>query len=706
MIKYNSQNINDWNFGDDNIVKVYRNGAVVYYKVTNESPTPPTPSVNYAVVDDISLYTATTYTDVYNKADDSWYKLNNNNQYEQYGVYGESTGVSETFYEGKLSLVGDYEYLYSGGSWVNLGEVSGNSTTYEITNEDMYEYQGVEMSTTFKIPVADVEALGGYLDLTIDEQGGGRLSISTTTYRHMSPTKNGTVTNDGTYYNYELLDIETITIDRINYWDLTPIHIIVGSTVLPMYYDEKLQPDFYKTYSSVASMESETDVFDGKYGQVGDVIYKYENGWNTTNDKMMVGTAINGVRSFTFDVNNSNTPNAKAYVNGSSDENGISEWVYQNNSTISSFRFDTGNGIGTTKQLVSYKVNNLDTSTFTTASNFLLTGNYPNLREIDFPATITSITSTLILNVTSNNCPIKVNILSQNNIERTNTKEWFSIPNVELYLYHGIKIGNYKPVVPTKMNNLKIYVPSSAITSYRNDDYAKFYIPFITPLDNGECDLSYSYIYSNYYSNAANTYIDFNAIGINDSMTSNAKNHNWMRIMIGPNIETIYAGALSGGTTSSQRWVQNYKIAEGVKSIYYDAFRRPNESSSISSSTRYIDCQEKRIIEIPDSVNFIGENAFRIDYTSFSSGEEEIIIGSGITEISNYAFYVAYNTGSTLTAKITIKATTPPTLGTNAFYKGDTTFITAIYVPRESVNAYKTAANWSNYASVIQPIPS
>ena len=679
-------------------------GSTLLYSGGTTPPTPP--SVSYAVVDDISLYTATTYTDVYNKADDSWYILNNNNQYEQYGVYGESTGVSETFYEGKLSLVGDYEYLYSGGSWVNLGEVSGNSTTYEITDEDRYEYQGVEMSTTFKIPVADVEALGGYLDFTIYEQGGGRLSISTTRYRHLSPTKNGTVTNDGTYYNYELPDIETITIDYINYRNSTPIHIIVGSTVLPMYYDEKLQPDFYKTYSTVASMESETDVFDGKYGQVGDVIYKYGNGWNTTNDKMMVGTAINGVRSFTFDVNYSSTPNAKAYVNGSSDENGISEWVYQNNSTISSFTFDTSNGIGTTRQLVSYKVNNLDTSTFTTASYFLLTGIYPNLREIDFPATITSITSNaIVFNVTSNNCPIKVNILSQNNIERTNTiLDPFVIRNAELYLYHGIKIGNWKPTVPTKMNNLKIYAPSSAITSYRNDDYAKFYIPFITPLDNGECDLSYSYIYSNYVSNAINTYIDFNAIGINDSMTSNAKNHNWMRIMIGPNIQTIYAGALSGGTTSSQRWVQNYKIAEGVKSIYYDAFRRPNEASSISSSTRYIDCQEKRIIEIPDSVNFIGENAFRIDYTSYSSGEEEIIIGSGITEISNYAFYVAYNTGSTLTTKITIKATTPPTLGTNAFYKGDTTFITAIYVPRESVNAYKTATNWSNYASIIQPI--
>ena len=34
MIKYNNSNINDWDYGSDNIVKVYRNNAVVYYKIT------------------------------------------------------------------------------------------------------------------------------------------------------------------------------------------------------------------------------------------------------------------------------------------------------------------------------------------------------------------------------------------------------------------------------------------------------------------------------------------------------------------------------------------------------------------------------------------------------------------------------------------------------------------------------------------------
>lgn len=44
MIKYNNSNINDWNFGTSNIIKVYRNNAIVFYKVSGESPTPILPS--------------------------------------------------------------------------------------------------------------------------------------------------------------------------------------------------------------------------------------------------------------------------------------------------------------------------------------------------------------------------------------------------------------------------------------------------------------------------------------------------------------------------------------------------------------------------------------------------------------------------------------------------------------------------------------
>ena len=126
MIKYNNSNINDWFFSTDNIIKVYRNNAICYYKVNNSGDTPQF-DVCYAVVSDISEYQDTDFENVFSLADEKWYKLNNLSQYEQYGVYGNGRNI--TTYEGKLTIDGGYEYIYSGSSWVNVGEVSGSTAT-------------------------------------------------------------------------------------------------------------------------------------------------------------------------------------------------------------------------------------------------------------------------------------------------------------------------------------------------------------------------------------------------------------------------------------------------------------------------------------------------------------------------------------------------------------------------------------------------
>lgn len=127
MIYYNSNKISDWNLGDDNIIKVYKDNAVCYYKiVTSGGTTSQTPC--YAVVDDISQYSDTEFEDVFNNADGKWYKLNNLDQYEEYGLYGNNI-TSETTYQGKLSIYDGYEYIYSGSSWTSVGEVSGSTAT-------------------------------------------------------------------------------------------------------------------------------------------------------------------------------------------------------------------------------------------------------------------------------------------------------------------------------------------------------------------------------------------------------------------------------------------------------------------------------------------------------------------------------------------------------------------------------------------------
>lgn len=104
-------------------------------------------------------------------------------------------------------------------------------------------------------------------------------------------------------------------------------------------------------------------------------------------------------------------------------------------------------------------------------------------------------------------------------------------------------------------------------------------------------------------------------------------------------------------------------------------------------------CYGLTSITIPSGVTRI-ENGVFGDCRSLTS----ITIPSGVTAIGDYAFNGCFSMAS-----ITVEATTPPTLGTSVF---DNTNNCPIYVPAESVDAYKAASNWSTYASRIQAIPS
>ena len=101
---------------------------------------------------------------------------------------------------------------------------------------------------------------------------------------------------------------------------------------------------------------------------------------------------------------------------------------------------------------------------------------------------------------------------------------------------------------------------------------------------------------------------------------------------------------------------------------------------------------------IPDSVSTIGEGAFGNNY-----GLITVEIGSGVTSIGNSAFRRYSSSGGHLET-VTVKAITPPSAGNNIFYNQNTDFV--IYVPAESLEAYKSASGWSTYASRIQAIPN
>lgn len=114
------------NIGGITVSKFYLGGSSdvkIYLGTTKLYPHLQEPC--FAVVDNISTYTASTYVDVYETSSDKWYKLNNLGNYEEYGVYGSSTAT--TYYDGKLVIEDGYEYQYSGSGWNNVGEISGSS---------------------------------------------------------------------------------------------------------------------------------------------------------------------------------------------------------------------------------------------------------------------------------------------------------------------------------------------------------------------------------------------------------------------------------------------------------------------------------------------------------------------------------------------------------------------------------------------------
>ena len=120
----------------------------------------------------------------------------------------------------------------------------------------------------------------------------------------------------------------------------------------------------------------------------------------------------------------------------------------------------------------------------------------------------------------------------------------------------------------------------------------------------------------------------------------------------------------------------------------------PDSVTTIGNDAFY-KCTRLTSVTIGDSVTTIGQQAF-----AYCDSLTSITIPDSVTTIGDKAFY---DCGS-LTS-VYCKATTPPSLGYNAFKdygNGDYVNIgCAIYVPAESVEAYRAAENWSYYASSI-----
>lgn len=191
------------------------------------------------------------------------------------------------------------------------------------------------------------------------------------------------------------------------------------------------------------------------------------------------------------------------------------------------------------------------------------------------------------------------------------------------------------------------------------------------------------------------------SVAIPNSVTSIGDSLFWncyslTSVTIGSGITSIGSGVFWGcsGLTSID-------IPSGVTSIGQYAFQYcrnlsnitiPNSVTNIGSQAFYY-CTSLSSVTISNSITSINSSTF-----GQCSSLTSVTIPSGVTTIGGSAF----SNCSGLTS-IIINATTPPTLGDNyVFYETNNC---PIYVPCDSVSAYKAASEWSAYASRIQGIP-
>lgn len=144
----------------------------------------------------------------------------------------------------------------------------------------------------------------------------------------------------------------------------------------------------------------------------------------------------------------------------------------------------------------------------------------------------------------------------------------------------------------------------------------------------------------------------------------------------------------------------------------------PNQIGQIYNNT-FLSCWEIEGVILPDGVTAIGNYAFNacrklssinalndvvdIKMYAFSNCYKlpKIIIGSKIVSIGQGAFI-----GCSSLESVTIYATTPPKIESDTFFVSNSSGAVMpstckFYVPAESLEAYKTATNWSNYADKI-----
>ena len=220
-------------------------------------------------------------------------------------------------------------------------------------------------------------------------------------------------------------------------------------------------------------------------------------------------------------------------------------------------------------------------------------------------------------------------------------------------------------------------------------------IDFINPFTDGSVDLS-----ANPLCYAKNLYLNGELVtdlvipdGVNEiKLMAFALCESIKSVTIPNSVTTIGEGAFISCSS-----LTSVTIGDSVTMIGDGAFRGCGSLTSVTigngvttiGACAFYDCTSLTSVTIGDSVTTIGDAAF-----AGCSSLTSVTIPDSATTIVAHAFYNC----SSLTS-VYCKPTTPPAGGSYMFY--DNAPSRKIYVPMESVEAYKSASYWSEYADDI-----
>ena len=138
-------------------------------------------------------------------------------------------------------------------------------------------------------------------------------------------------------------------------------------------------------------------------------------------------------------------------------------------------------------------------------------------------------------------------------------------------------------------------------------------------------------------------------------------------------------------TTSEDIVLFDSQYMANISSIEIDGVELPTTQSTYRFSTT----GEHDVKYTLTDPTMIPERMFR------GATITKYVIPESVTTIEREAFY------SYTEFDVIMHPTTPPTVG---YYMFDSSMLQHIYVPAESVNAYKTAEGWSDYSTYIEPM--